>query len=639
MSEWDATKFVFFMQEMMIKSVIVFALALLFYGVAKRASAATRHLILGCALLIMGYLVCLLQEAGLHSGLPHFSVVVATMPAHHQPVDNPYSYPSPLDDVKTAYLPPPPFSAYDPPAGYPLAVPVVGRLAQVWLAVWALVAGVLLLRDVIGFARLVDLTRKSRKIVDPRIVDMAGADALHVRFRQTDLVATPAMWGWVIGIVLLPTECLSWPDNRLRSVIAHEIAHLKRGDWLIGRLARIVCALLWCNPLGWIVMGILNREAEFACDDQVLGSGVSSATYAGELLEVASEIKSRNRLPEAIAIATSSDVGKRISAILDTNRRRGVRKALVVGAVFLTVQATLPTGAFRILTRPARYPVITGVVLDQNGKPVADADVNARFPGIESHLIGSKPPKFDNGYFDTYTDSAGRFSLRVLQDEADPIKFAGPSGTFLFATKGDATSQYAVFVWPGSHPVLHMVQNGMGYLEGIVVDGAGKPIKDATLSGNAWPCPQRFVGMDIDEVHTDARGHFRTGPIPVTSICDLNASKKGCMPDGPSHIRVTAGKTVSVGTIVLTPPTEWSFVDGIMVDGRGNPLPNLPIIIWGAGDDIDVKTDSRGHFHVAIPGHDGAMIDVPSREVDYGTNNLTAGTYGNRVVATEKEVQ
>ncbi len=93
-------------------------------------------------------------------------------------------------------------------------------------------------------------------------------------------------------LILLPENARDWDEARLRAVLLHEAAHVRRRDCLAKYLAQGSRALLWWNPLAWMVAARLNHEQELACDDAVLAAGVPADAYATVLLDVARECSS-----------------------------------------------------------------------------------------------------------------------------------------------------------------------------------------------------------------------------------------------------------------------------------------------------------------------------------------------------------
>jgi TonB family protein len=110
----------------------------------------------------------------------------------------------------------------------------------------------------------------------------------HAEIRIGD-VSTPLTCSVMRPLILLPAKAREWDDQRLRAVLLHESAHVRRRDCMAKYIAQGTRALLWWNPLAWILAARLNHEQELACDDAVLSAGVAAKTYATILLDVARE--------------------------------------------------------------------------------------------------------------------------------------------------------------------------------------------------------------------------------------------------------------------------------------------------------------------------------------------------------------
>src|SRR5439155_1396795 len=67
--------------------------------------------------------------------------------------------------------------------------------------------------------------------------------ARHVRLLQANGPAMPMTWGIRRPTILLPAEADDWSAERRRDVLLHELAHVKRHDFLIQLIARIACAV------------------------------------------------------------------------------------------------------------------------------------------------------------------------------------------------------------------------------------------------------------------------------------------------------------------------------------------------------------------------------------------------------------
>jgi TonB family protein len=192
----------------------------------------------------------------------------------------------------------------------------------------------------------------------------------------------PLAWGVVRPRVLLPEAASDWSDDRLRAVLAHELAHVQRGDWLVHLLAELVCAVYWFHPLIWSARNQMRRQSERAADDLVLTLGTSGTDYASHLLAILREAQSR---PPASAVAMgsnheagSSHLERRVAALLDVlvnratmSRARAIAIALVAFAMALPFAALGSTSALGVEVRTAGLPplLVDDGPLAQGGTP------------------------------------------------------------------------------------------------------------------------------------------------------------------------------------------------------------------------------------------------------------------------------
>ena len=100
-------------------------------------------------------------------------------------------------------------------------------------------------------------------------------------------------WGLARPKVILPSAADAWTDERARVVLSHELAHIRRGDWIVQLSAELLRAFYWFNPLLWVACRRLRLESEHACDDEVMSRGVEGTDYATHLIELARALNQR----------------------------------------------------------------------------------------------------------------------------------------------------------------------------------------------------------------------------------------------------------------------------------------------------------------------------------------------------------
>jgi len=152
-----------------------------------------------------------------------------------------------------------------------------------------------------------------------------------VTLLQSQRSVMPMTWG-LRPKLLIPHEATEWTDERLRAVLLHELAHVKRLDYQTQLLARVATVFYWFNPMVWVAARKMRVERELACDDRVLNTGSRPSDYASHLLDIARSLKTGTLMSvSGIAMARRSHLSERLLAVLDATRRRAVvtRKAAV----------------------------------------------------------------------------------------------------------------------------------------------------------------------------------------------------------------------------------------------------------------------------------------------------------------------
>ena len=250
------------------KSTLLLATGCLLLRLLRGRSAESRHLVCLASLLSATSVLLLALWS------PHWSVMI-TVPAQQAAGSVASSTASPLDHW-----------------------PIVA------LSVWAIGALVLLMRGLGGWVVLTGARRTSTYFRD--------GDGAEVRIAD---VATPLTCGVLRPMILLPASARAWESERLRAVLLHESAHVDRGDCLAKYATQAARALLWWNPLAWIIAARAGREQELACDEGVLRGGIAPEIYATFLMEIAREC--RGRLLFGCAMAGGPALGERFRHLFE----------------------------------------------------------------------------------------------------------------------------------------------------------------------------------------------------------------------------------------------------------------------------------------------------------------------------------
>lgn len=100
--------------------------------------------------------------------------------------------------------------------------------------------------------------------------------------------SSPLTFGWLQPILLFPVAALNnLSITEVRSILLHELAHIRRNDFLHECLMRIIEIVLFYNPFVRLLINQLKEERENACDDAVIQSGIPVYSYAKALITFA----------------------------------------------------------------------------------------------------------------------------------------------------------------------------------------------------------------------------------------------------------------------------------------------------------------------------------------------------------------
>ena len=162
-----------------------------------------------------------------------------------------------------------------------------------------------------------------------------------VRLLHSAAVQVPTVIGWLRPVVLIPVSCLTGLSAaQIEAVMCHELAHIRRHDYLVSVFQSVVEALLFYHPAVWWVSRQIRRERECCCDELAVAVGGDVLTYARAL----SYLEERRALTAAIVLGANGGVLKmRIKRLLGGSEGPAVSMPAVVA---LALAVTIGMGAY-----------------------------------------------------------------------------------------------------------------------------------------------------------------------------------------------------------------------------------------------------------------------------------------------------
>src|SRR3954447_10361905 len=233
------------------------------------------------------------------------------------------------------------------------ALPELSPLAAA-TALYAIPAAILLFITFLALARLIALRARADVLVDARWLSALARAQRRMGFKHgtalltSNELASPISWGLMRPVIVLNDRAVE-ASGEAEAIIAHELAHVARMDWIKLLLARVATALFWFNPLVWLLAREAHQLREEAADDTVLAADIAETDYAQLLVGVARH-ECPGLLLGAHGVAPSrSSLARRVARVLDVKSARGpVARGFALGVFTGAVLVAAPLAALTL---------------------------------------------------------------------------------------------------------------------------------------------------------------------------------------------------------------------------------------------------------------------------------------------------
>ena len=232
----------------------------------------------------------------------------------------------------------------------------------------------------------------------------------EVRLLVSGEVPSPMSWGGRAPVILIDRASHARAADA-EAILAHEMAHIRRGDWPVLMLSRLAVALFWFNPLVWLVERSLIQQAEEAADLQAV-DGLEPARYAASLIACI-RCSGLHAVP-ANGMARADGLSRRIHAVLDGRLRQIPSGSVLTVVVMLaSVLVSAPLAAVKLV--PARSPLAEA---DATPLP-AMAAASVAVP-VAAAAAAEAAPEADELSF-TVTAAAPQIAAEAAPSTAQPM--------------------------------------------------------------------------------------------------------------------------------------------------------------------------------------------------------------------------
>ncbi|MFC1513485.1 M56 family metallopeptidase [candidate division KSB1 bacterium] len=390
--------------------------------------------------------------------------------------------------------------------------------ASMLMIFWLAGVSVIFTRFITGFAGAYYITRKAKPVKDDTLLDLSESisDRIglnkHFLFLISSKISVPMSLGLFRPVILLPDSALSWPDDRKESVLTHELAHLKRNDYIFNIISFISLAMHWFNPIVWYAYKRISLEREKACDDFVIETGVRSSEYANHLLAVLKALRSKKWQPCAgiASMARWPELEGRVRSILDPRSNRRALKPLVsAGIILLITFLILPLSAMQPVTkeipaaeREKSAKPINIPLFSTNKQPDDNEGIEEKFDykTLDNFELAVQDKNEISGEYAIWIDGQALLITVFIKDNNPWIKAVEIKGAILEETQ---------LISIVNIPLGFTVENENGYITFVKnADGkvSGCRITD-TSEGETTYTGIKFT-QEIKELYSDIEGYY-----------------------------------------------------------------------------------------------------------------------------------
>ena len=222
------------------------------------------------------------------------------------------------------------------------------------MALYAVPAAILLFITALALARLIALRARADVLVDGHWLSALARAQRRMGFKHgtalltSNELSSPISWGLMRPVILLNNRAVE-ASGEAEAIIAHELAHVARRDWIKLLLARVATAMFWFNPFVWLLAREAHQLREEAADDAVLAADIEDTDYAQLLVGVARH-ECPGLLLGAHGVAPSrNSLARRVARVLDGKSVRGpAARSFALGVFTGAVLIAAPLAALTL---------------------------------------------------------------------------------------------------------------------------------------------------------------------------------------------------------------------------------------------------------------------------------------------------
>jgi len=480
------------------------------------------------------------------------------------------------------------------------------------MALYAVPAAILLLITALALARLIALRARADVLVDGHWLSALARAQRRMGFKHgtalltSNELSSPISWGLMRPVILLNNRAVEASDEA-EAIIAHELAHVARMDWIKLLLARVATAMFWFNPFVWLLAREAHQLREEAADDAVLAADIVDTDYAQLLVGVARH-ECPGLLLGAHGVAPSKNsLARRVARVLDGKSVRGpAARSFALGVFTGAVLIAAPLAALTLTPGgSANKSAAKAALLVDVGKPYYAA---SEPPADLPHIIA----KGVTASVATVAAAVAPEKAAAVQTErvAAALQAADQARDQALADASKATKQ--------ARQAVNVTVMSNGHIDQIIeMKAAGVDANYVYALRIAQPRlrnmdPANFAGMKSVGVTPEYARYLAAAGLRNLTADELTEAKAVGLTGGYVRGLVAAGVPLSLNDYVqlhaVGVPTNYIY--NIRKSGYSVSDPDKIIQLWAVGvkaEDLKITKPP----HVPRPPAPPPNVDVP----------------------------
>ncbi|MEY3411821.1 MAG: hypothetical protein RIQ70_507 [Bacteroidota bacterium] len=161
------------------------------------------------------------------------------------------------------------------------------------VGIWVLGCAILFSRLILGYLWVNSLKNSPKNQFDEKLtqilldIKQKMNITKNVQVKVSRIVSLPMIMGVLKPVILIPAGLVSgFSQEQLETILAHELAHLKRHDFLLNGLQSVLDVIYFFHPAMWLLSAQIRKERENCCDDLALEVSGSKLLLAKTLVQL-----------------------------------------------------------------------------------------------------------------------------------------------------------------------------------------------------------------------------------------------------------------------------------------------------------------------------------------------------------------